>query len=99
MPQQNVVHLYRAILKNARFFPSSNRNKLIAEAKQLFHEHKTLTDRTQIHQELEKARVGLDELRMYAPANMTTQEGDWSVTLRGGTLPSDVSAGDIKSGK
>lgn len=99
MPPQSVLHLYRAILKNARFYPSSNRNKLINEAKTLFHEHKELTDPAKLKTELKNARVGLDELRMYAPQNLSNSDGEWSVTLRGGTLPADTSADEIKMRK
>lgn len=96
MQSRQVLHLYRAILKNARFYPSKNRDKLITEAKSLFREHKDLQDRAKLDKELESAKLGLAELQMYAPQNIESADGDMSVTLRGGTLPSGTSADKIK---
>lgn len=87
---QSVLALYRAILKNARFYPSSKRDGIIREVKALFHEHKDLTDGAKIVKELQQARIGLQELEQYAPANLEAS-GEWKLTLRGATLPDDVS--------
>ena len=88
--------MYRAILKHARHYPSSNRDGIIREAKALFHEHKTLTDPEAIEKELRQAKVGLDELLLYAPDNLRAKDGEWSVTLRGSTLPDEVSTDKLK---
>lgn len=90
---QSVLTLYRAILKNARFYPSSKRDGIIREAKALFHEHRDLTDGAKIAKELQQARIGLQELQQYAPANLEADgvADEWKLTLRGATLPDDVS--------
>jgi Complex 1 protein (LYR family) len=97
---RQVLHLYRAILKNGRHYPSRNRNEIINEARELFREHKVLTDQDKIRKELENARVGLNELLMYAPKQMKSDghDSEWSVTLRGGTLP-DSQSTDFLKGK
>lgn len=96
---QTVLQLYRAILRNGRHYPSSNRVKLIKEAKSLFHEHRDLTDPAKIRKELEQARLGLNELLIYAPKQMESDGHDqeWSVTLRGGTLPDSQSTDFLKN--
>ena len=93
---QQTLRLYRAILKSGKHYPSSNRHKLLDEAKALFREHKDLQDPNKVANELEKARLGLQELQMYAPQQVQNEGGDMSVTLRGGTLPDSQSTDFLK---
>lgn len=39
-PQQEILHLYRDILKAAKRFPSIKRNQILADIKAEFHENK-----------------------------------------------------------
>lgn len=97
LSRQEILALYRGILKNARHYPSSNREGILREAKALFHENKNLTDQARIAKELQQAQVGLDELLLYTPQQMESEAGDWSVTLRGSTLPDDLRAENLKN--
>jgi LYR motif-containing protein 4 len=99
MTSRQVVGMYRAILKNARHYPSRNRESIIKEAKSLFHDNKALTDPDKIARELQLAKVGLEELLLYAPKTLESDDGDWSVTLRGSTLPDTVSSNELKKGQ
>jgi hypothetical protein len=89
-----ILSMYRAILRNARYYPSRKRDAIIEEIKSLFHEHKELSDSEKVAIELQKARVGLQELEQFRPDNL--DKVGWNIQLRGGTLPEDISVQDIK---
>jgi LYR motif-containing protein 4 len=98
---REIVQLYRQILRYAKHYPSKKRNSIIADIKEQFHEDKTLTDATRIDNALQHARIGLDELRQYAPEVMgaSGEDGSWSINLRGNTIPLDQSTDVIKDRK
>lgn len=96
---REIVRLYRQILRYAKVYPSKKRSSIIADIKLSFHEDKALTDATKIKNALQHARIGLDELKQYAPEVMGAASGDdgsWSVNLRGNTIPLDQSTDAIK---
>jgi LYR motif-containing protein 4 len=89
-----ILAIYRAILRNARFYPSRKRGAIIEEIKSIFHENKDLTDPGKVSNELQKARIGLQELQQFRPDSL--ENAGWSIQLRGSTLPEGVTVDDIK---
>ena len=95
---REIVQLYRQILRYAKHYPSKKRTSIIADIKLTFHEDKALTDATKIDNALQRARIGLDELKQYAPSVMDSagDDGSWSLSLRGNTIPLDQSTDVLK---
>lgn len=99
---REIVQLYRQILRYAKHYPSKKRSSIITDIKLTFHEDKALTDATKIDSALQRARIGLDELKQYAPEVMEAaggEDGSWSVSLRGNTIPLDQSTDAIKGAR
>lgn len=79
-----MLHVYRQILKAARFFPSIKRDRIIAEIKHDFRAKKDLTDPERLSHARELAERGLSDLQAYLPAARDAG-GDISVSLKGAT--------------
>ncbi|KAF5828105.1 hypothetical protein DUNSADRAFT_18187 [Dunaliella salina] len=79
-----MLHVYRQILKAARFFPSIKRDHIIAEIKHDFRAKKDLTDPDKLSHARELAERGLSDLQSYLPAARDSG-GDISVSLKGAT--------------
>ncbi|TMW62446.1 hypothetical protein Poli38472_005064 [Pythium oligandrum] len=77
--EQNVVRLYRRILKLAQQYPSVKRDAIIQDIKLEFHENKALTDPRMIEDKVQSARQGIRELGMYA--NLKPAAGAWTVDV------------------
>lgn len=82
----DTLSLYRAILRAARHFPSSNKGALINEIKSEFHAHKGTADPAVLKLQRDKAVMGLEELQQWLPTNLSNAQGEWSVNLRGNTI-------------
>ncbi|KAG2438896.1 hypothetical protein HYH02_010692 [Chlamydomonas schloesseri] len=90
-----VLHLYRHILKAAKYFPSKKRTSIIREIKQEFRANKALSDPERIAHCKVVAERGLSDLQAYAPAGgpgghhtHAMMGGDISITLKGATTQS-----------
>lgn len=99
MKSQEMLLLYRQILRHARHYPSKKRDSIIKEIKDTFHDNKNLTDSTSIQEAIKYARMGLSELRQWTPDNLQSPDGSWSVSLRGNTIPLEQSTDVIKNQK
>jgi len=82
----DTLHLYRAILRHLRVFPSSNRAQLILDVKHEWRAHRSTTDPQVVALQLEKAKAGLRELMQWLPSQLNTTQGEWAVKLRGNTI-------------
>lgn len=83
----STIALYRNILKNAKTFPSRNRDGIIREIKISFRENKAITDESKIESCLKLAREGLAQLSMYS--NLRSTKGDWKISLTQEPMPSN----------
>ncbi|PNW73934.1 hypothetical protein CHLRE_13g578800v5 [Chlamydomonas reinhardtii] len=94
-----VLHLYRHILKAAKYFPSKKRTSIIREIKEEFRSNKTLSDPDRIAHCRVLAERGLSDLQAYVPAGAgagagagghthSMLGGDISITLKGATTQS-----------
>lgn len=95
---REIVQLYRQILRYAKHYPSKKRSSIIEDIKLTFHEDKSLTDAIMIENALQRARIGLQELKQFAPEEMESgnEDGSWNLNLRGNTIPFDQSTDSIK---
>lgn len=80
--REQVLTLYRHILRAAKQFPSIKRNSIIADIKQEFKMHKALVDPELIRKEMEIGIRSLEQLEGYVGMNKT-QASDWQVFLKG----------------
>lgn len=97
MQSQEILQLYRQILRLAKHYPSRKRDAIIEEIKLTFHDNKTLTSVQSVNEAIQHAKMGLSELRQWVPDNLQERDGSWSVSLRGNTIPMDQSTDVIKN--
>lgn len=99
MRSRDILQLYRHILRYAKHYPSRKRDAIIEDIKQTFHDNKTLEDAQSVQDAIQRAKMGLSELRQWVPDNLQQSDGSWSVSLRGNTIPIDQSTDVIKNQK
>lgn len=81
--RQEVVRLYRTILRLGSRFPSIKKDKMVEEIKAQFHRDKTLTDPQAIAKQLSIAERSVGQLRMYTDL----QGANWQVQLETEPMP------------
>ncbi|KAK9796333.1 hypothetical protein WJX73_006911 [Symbiochloris irregularis] len=83
-----LVGLYKQILRAAYRFPSIKRNKIVADIRSEFREGKALTDHAEITRRRTLASDGLRQLEDYVGIDKSSP--DWQVSLRGGSPPNTL---------
>jgi len=81
--QQEVLQLYRDILKAAKRFPSIKRNQILADIKTEFHANKVMHDETHITKARQVAVSSLHQLHDYVGLGGSSKDSE--VQLRGTT--------------
>ncbi|KAL6760848.1 hypothetical protein V8C86DRAFT_2546279 [Haematococcus lacustris] len=79
-----ILHLYRQILKAAKYFPSKKRDSIIREIKLEFKANKGLADSGKLAQARQVAERGLSDLRGYMPVN-SSHNDNIDIHLKGFT--------------
>mmetsp|Transcript_35743 Transcript_35743/g.77791 ORF Transcript_35743/g.77791 Transcript_35743/m.77791 type:complete len:89 (+) Transcript_35743:105-371(+) len=82
MSRQEVLRLYRQLLRYGRVYPSKNRDGLVQEIRTEFREAKHLSSREEIQKRLETAREGVAQMQVYC--KLDSKGNDWQVSLKGG---------------
>lgn len=88
------LHLYRAILKNAKRFPSVKRESIIKEIKSEFRNKKDLKEKSKIDEAHLLARKGLSQLSIYTSLSSTSYS--WTVNLENNPMPNFSQNNKIK---
>mmetsp|Transcript_12716 Transcript_12716/g.22484 ORF Transcript_12716/g.22484 Transcript_12716/m.22484 type:complete len:92 (+) Transcript_12716:143-418(+) len=78
-----MLHVYRNILRTAKYFPSRKRDKMIIAIKEEFREKRGLPEGVALAHAREVAERGLSDLRGYMPQH--NEDGSIDVTLKGAT--------------
>lgn len=81
----NIINLYRDILRAAKVFPSSKREKIIIEIKREFRANKLEEDSAKLDVYINIAKKGLQQLSMYT--NLPRNSSSWSVDLEQDPMP------------
>ena len=81
----DVLKLYRNILKNAKVFPSRNRERIYKEIVAEFKSNKNLTDSSKLALAFEKASSGLGQLSKYT--SLKHSQTSWVVELEKEPMP------------
>lgn len=84
-----VLRMYRRILKLAQRYPSIKRESIVRDIKTEFHADKKLTNPQKIREKLASAQAGIKELSMYA--NLHPSLPDWSVEVGRDIIQSPLS--------
>lgn len=88
------LHLYRAILKNAKRFPSVKREGIIKEIKTEFRIKKDLKEKEKIEEAILLARKGLSQLSVYTA--LSSNSYTWTVNLENNPMPPSFEKGNNK---
>jgi hypothetical protein len=80
--REQVLLLYRQILRAAKQYPSLKRDSIVADIRDQFRAHRVLTDPNAVRQEMETGIRGLDVLQQYC--GMEGGRSEWEVFLKGG---------------
>mmetsp|Transcript_8748 Transcript_8748/g.8845 ORF Transcript_8748/g.8845 Transcript_8748/m.8845 type:complete len:111 (+) Transcript_8748:121-453(+) len=80
--------LYRAIIKNAKLFPSIKRYKLLKEIRDGFRENRHETNIEKINLSISLAEKGLSQLKQYTL--LQPDKTSWNVDLEKNPMPKDV---------
>ena len=85
-PAASTLHLYRAIIKAAKTFPSIKRVKILEEIRLGFRENRGLADKAKLAEALSVATKGLQQLSQYSslPKNRSS---NWSVNTEQEPMP------------
>lgn len=80
-----ILRIYRTILKLAAVYPSVKRKSLIMEIKYEFHLNKTLDDPIKISDSIKKAIYGISHLKKYSELDPSSTE--WIIDLEKEPMP------------
>lgn len=81
--QQQRIHvwsLYRNLIKYAKLYPSSNRDKMVIAIKEEFRDHRNETDEKKLERYLSEAEGGLQRLQSYSKLNSKDANLNMSMT-------------------
>lgn len=79
--REQVLLLYRQILRTAKHFPSVKRDAVIQDIKAEFRDHAVLTDVETIRHHMQVGIRSLEQLEAYS--GMMGRAADWSLYLKG----------------
>jgi LYR motif-containing protein 4 len=79
--KEQVLLLYRHILRAAKHFPSIKKDGLISDIKTEFRDHKQLSDTKEIQHHMQVGIRSLEQLESYS--GMDRKANDWAVYLKG----------------
>jgi len=65
VPREQVLTLYRNILKHGRFYPSKNRVEILCSVHEFFKNSKKVTDPEELQERLRMAEMLLANFKMY----------------------------------
>ena len=82
MARQEVLRLYRQLLKFGRVYPSKNRQGLLQEIKNEFKEGKGISSHEEIKKRIATAKDGVAQMRVFC--KLDSKGNDWQVSLSGG---------------
>jgi len=78
---QEILQLYRHIIRAAKRFPSIKRDKIVNDIRLEFRENRSLSDAGEIKEKVKVAIRSLDQLVAYTSRD--TKSAEWSVNLKG----------------
>ncbi|KAG7667761.1 hypothetical protein KSW81_005683 [Nannochloris sp. 'desiccata'] len=79
--KDQVLLLYRHILRAAKNFPSIKKDALITDIKAEFRDHRGLADTKEIQHHMQVGIRSLEQLETYS--GMDNKSNDWAVFLKG----------------
>ncbi|CAN0045238.1 unnamed protein product [Choristocarpus tenellus] len=74
-----MLALYRRIIRNAKVYPSSNRDRILVEIRKEFRKNATETDPSKVDIQQQTAMKGLEQLMQYTSLNK--ENLNWSINL------------------
>ena len=80
-----VLGLYREILKAAKRFPSIKRDGMVEEIRREFRQNASETDEEARSKQLEVAVTSLGQLRAFT--NLDSRAGNWAVKMQSAPMP------------
>ena len=84
--RQEILALYRQILKYGIHYPSKNRAELLASVSQFFHESKKITDSQEISERHKMARMVHANFKMYYHKTLEIKSSNTITPLGGEPL-------------
>jgi hypothetical protein len=87
MKSNDILRLYRDILRHAHKYPSIKRIKILQEIKMGFREQKDEVDSSKNNVSICKAIKGLEQLQMYT--NLSKNNNEWTIYLEENPIPSN----------
>jgi hypothetical protein len=78
---QEILQLYRHIIRAAKRFPSIKRDKIVNDIRLEFRENRSLSDAGEIKEKVKVVIRSLDQLVAYTSRD--TKSAEWSVNLKG----------------
>uniref|UniRef100_M4BQ11 Complex 1 LYR protein domain-containing protein n=2 Tax=Hyaloperonospora arabidopsidis (strain Emoy2) TaxID=559515 RepID=M4BQ11_HYAAE len=89
-----VLRMYRRILKLAQRYPSIKRQSIICDIKSEFRANRNLSDAQKVRKELAVVQAGIKELSMYASLHPSLPNWNIEVGHDVAPMPFDVQSGD-----
>jgi hypothetical protein len=90
-----ITQLYQFYFREARIFPSKNRDKVVLEIMNTFRVNRRETDSDKLRIQLLLATQGLDQLKAYTC--LKDQKGNLEVTMHQNPMPMPASRRPIKA--
>ena len=81
--REQVLLLYRQILRAAKSFPSIKRNSVVVDIKAEFRDHRAVTDVEAVRKHMAVGIRSLETLQSYSNMDSQSKSDDWSVYLKG----------------
>ena len=85
VPPDQVRALYRQVIKNAKVFPSKNRDGMVREIRIEFRENAVQPDASVQREQVALAYKSLEQLRAYT--GLSQSDSSWSVKLETTPMP------------
>ncbi|CAN0208904.1 unnamed protein product [Discosporangium mesarthrocarpum] len=69
MSQSQILGIYRSIIRNAKVYPSTSRDRMLVEIRKEFRKNATEVDPVKIDMHRQKAMKGLQQLLQFTSLN------------------------------